>query len=122
MGDVGGYTDDFVEMLGVISRWNTFIAGPAQAARALFDKTLTVDDFESREERFLKVAVHVFECDSSIWDMKNKVIKGNKMEWSSSHGYIFKLNKDHAHSPTALLAQLRQRYVLPHDTPTETTV
>jgi hypothetical protein len=94
MGDVEGYTDSFVEMLGVISRWNTFIAGPAQAARALFDKTLTVDDFESREERFLKVAVHVFECDSSIWDMKNKVIKGNKMEWSSSHGYIFKLNKE----------------------------
>ena len=34
--------------------------------------------------------------------------------WASD--FVFKLNKDHAHSPTAL-AQLRQRYVLPHDTP-----
>ena len=35
--------------------------------------------------------------------------------------FVFKLNKDHAHFPTAL-AQRRQRYVLPRDTPTETTV
>ena len=35
--------------------------------------------------------------------------------------FVFKLNIDHADSPAAL-AQRRQRYVLPHVTPTETIV
>ena len=35
--------------------------------------------------------------------------------------FVFKLNIDHADSPAAL-AQRRQRYVMPHVTPTETIV
>jgi hypothetical protein len=93
MGDARGYegyAEGFMKMLNIISKWNTFIAGPARASRDSSDKTLTIDHFESREKRFLELAKHVFKSNTSIWYAETKKI--NVVTWLFSHGYIFKLN------------------------------